>query len=107
MSAAALQSDAVKAFGSGEREAINLALEHRGWVLLMDDRRPLLEAQRVGLRTVCTPVLVADLFDEGRLNPGQALEALARLTALGTVSPALIEAAVVHVGIGWDERKEK
>lgn len=101
------QSAAIKAFGPGEREAINLALEHRGWVLLMDDHRPLLEAQRLGLRTVCSPVLVADLFDEGRLSPSQAVQALARLTALRTVSPALIEAAVMHVGLGWSERKEK
>ncbi|MBM2826012.1 MAG: hypothetical protein HW403_76, partial [Dehalococcoidia bacterium] len=77
------------------------------WVLLMDDRRPLLEAQRLGLRTVCTPVLVVDLFDEGRLSPTQALQALARLAAMRTVSPPLIEAALVHLGSEWDERKEK
>ncbi|MBI3977337.1 MAG: hypothetical protein HY331_04040 [Chloroflexi bacterium] len=100
------RSEEVKSFGAGERAAINLALEHRDWVLLLDDRRPLLGAQRLGLRAVCTPVLVADLFDEGRLSPAQALQALARLTALKTVSPALIEAALLHVGIGW-ERREK
>ncbi len=101
------RSDAVRAFGPGERDAINLALEHRDWILLMDDRRPLLEAQRLGLRTVCTPVLVADLFDERWLNADEALQALARLAALQTVCPALIEAAVAHVGLGWDEGKEE
>lgn len=91
------RSDAVRTFGPGERSAINLVLEHRDWVLLVDDRRPLIDAQRRGLRTLCTPVLVATLFDEGRLGLSEALHALAGLAALQTVSPTLIAAAVGQV----------
>jgi predicted nucleic acid-binding protein len=89
--------DEVKAFGPGERDAMNLALEHSDWLLLLDDRRPLLEAQTLGLRTICTPVLIADLVHEGRLKIEEGLESLARLAALQTVSPTLIEAAIAQV----------
>lgn len=97
--------DAVMAFGPGERAAINLALEHRDWVLLIDDRRPLMEAQRRGLTTLCTPVLVATLFDEGRLGAQESLRALAELAAMQTVSPALIEAAIAQLGLDWHRRE--
>lgn len=93
-------------FGPGERAAINLALEHRDWWLLIDDRRPLEEAQRMGLATVCSPVLVTLLFQEGTLNAGQALHPLARLTALHTVSPVFIEAALAQLGELWDGQEE-
>jgi predicted nucleic acid-binding protein len=93
------RTDLVKAFGSGERGAMNLALEHRDWILLVDDRRPLLEAQRLGLRTLCTPVLVVDLFDKEELSLPEAVQSLARLAAMGTVSPALLEVALAQLEV--------
>lgn len=95
----------VTEFGPGERAAMNLALGHPDWVLLIDDRRPLLEAQRLGVRTICTPALVGALFDERRLDMDGALQALARLAALQTVSPVLIAAAVAYLGVGAKEQK--
>ncbi len=92
-------SSQVKEFGPGERAAMNLALDHRDWTLLMDDRRPLQEALRLGLRTVCTPVLVVALYDDRHLDLQEALAFLAGLQALQTVSPALIEAAIAQLGI--------
>ena len=62
----------VRGFGLGERAAINLALEHRDWVLLIDDRRPFLEAERLGLRVLCTPVLVADLHTRNEFDAREA-----------------------------------
>jgi predicted nucleic acid-binding protein len=93
------QADLVKAFGSGERGAMNLALEHRDWILLVDDRRPLLEAQRLGLKTLCTPVLVVDLFDKEKWSLPEAVRALASLAAMRTVSPALLEAALAQLEV--------
>ena len=86
--------ETVKEFGPGERSAINLALEHRDWVLLLDDRRPSVAAGRLGLRVMCTPVLTAELYAEGELDIRQALAVLARLSAMQTVSPNLLAAAM-------------
>ena len=94
----------VQSFGLGERSAINLALEHRDWILLMDDRRPLLEATRLGLRVLSSPVLALQLFSEGRLDATRTLQVLARLAALQTVSPDLLAAALAHLGRTWQER---
>jgi hypothetical protein len=97
----------VRGFGRGEQAAINLSLEHRDWVLLIDDRRPFLEAERLGLRVLCTPVLVVDLYMEEKLDARQALEALARLAALQTVSPNLLAAALAHLGAAWKEQERR
>ena len=91
----------VREFGTGERAAINLALEHRDWILLIDDRRPFIEAERRALNVLCTPVLVVDLFSEGKLDARQALEALARLAAMQTVSRDLIAASLAYSGNTW------
>lgn len=93
------RSEPVKTFGSGERGAMNLASEHRDWILLMDDRRPLVEAQRLGLKTLCTPVLIVELFDQERLSLPEALQSLARLAAMRTVSPVLLEAALAQLEV--------
>lgn len=90
-------TDLVKAFGPGERAAMNLALEHPDWILLVDDRRPLLEAQRLGLKTLCTPVLIVELCVEGRLDVRAAPRFLARLASRQTVSPPLIEASLAQL----------
>ena len=96
--------EALNLFGPGERAAINLVSEHRDWVLLMDDRRPLAEAQRLGLRTLCTPVLVCTLFDEEQIDLRQATQTLARLSAMQTVSPTLIQAALAQISL--DSRRK-
>src|SRR5215210_7299734 len=89
--------DELGAFGPGERAAINLAIEHPGWLLLLDDQRPYQEAVRRGLPVLCSPVLVAALFSEGTLDSQDTLLTLARLAALQTVSPHLLAAALTHV----------
>ncbi len=96
---AVVGTEVVREFGPGERAAINLALEHRdeGWVLLLDDQRPFREAAERGLRVVCSPVLVVALHAEGRLDAQRALASLARLAALGTVSPHLLAAALAQI----------
>ncbi len=85
-------------FGPGERAAINVALEHRDWLLLLDDQRPFQAAMSLGLRVLCTPVLAVGLFTAGELDARQALVSLARLAALQTVSPHLITAALAQLG---------
>jgi predicted nucleic acid-binding protein len=97
----------LRGFGSGERAAINLALEHDEWILLIDDRRPSLEAERRGLRTLCTPVLVVDLYVSGQLTFQQAYEALARLAALQTVSADLLTMALAQLEAAGRERERE
>lgn len=87
----------VHEFGPGEREAINVALAHPDWVLLMDDRRPLEAATRLGLNVLCTPVLTVALAMEGSLSAAEAVATLARLAAMQTVSPTLITAAAAQL----------
>jgi predicted nucleic acid-binding protein len=90
-------------FVKGERSAINLALEHPGWILLIDDRRPFLEASKLGIKVICTSVVVIDLYDEGILKGEEALEILARLQAMRTLSPELITAALRQLASLWKE----
>jgi predicted nucleic acid-binding protein len=94
-------------FGLGERAALNLALEHQDWVLLMDDRRPFLEAVRLGLQVLCTPMLIVQLYTEGTVERREALEALARLAALQTVSPTLSAAAIAQLRRVGEELEER
>ena len=95
---AAPSGETVREFGAGERAAINLALEHPEWVLLLDDQRPFRHAADRGLRVICSPVLVVALYEEGRLDAAGAIAGLARLAALGTLSPHLIAAALAQLG---------
>ena len=50
------KSAAIDRFGPGERAAMDLAIENRGWVLLMDDLRPFRAAEGMGLAPVSSPV---------------------------------------------------
>lgn len=87
----------VQEFGVGEQAAMDLALEHPEWLLFLDDYRPYQAAVRLGIKVVCTPVLVVSLFVDGLLDGREALFALARLAALQTVSPHLLAAALAQV----------
>ena len=87
----------IRLFGRGERSAMNLALEHLDWVLLMDDRRPYEEASKRGLKAVCSPVLVVQLFRESVLSLVEAHRFLAELEYFDTVSPSLISLARVQM----------
>jgi predicted nucleic acid-binding protein len=80
-------------FGSGERSALNVALEHRDWTLLLDDRRPFEEAARRHLRVLCSPVLTVVLYADGALRAATAERILSALQAPGTLSPTLVQAA--------------
>jgi hypothetical protein len=91
--------EVVKTFGPGERAAMNLALQHPDWVLLVDDRRPLVEAQRLGLKAICTPVLITQLFAEQQLDLMEALQLMGRLAAMQTVSATLIEASLAQLAL--------
>ena len=97
--------DAVTMFGSGERSAMNLALEHPGWFLLIDDWRPLEAAQNLGIPAICSPVLVVKMFREGKLQLGEALRSLTRLTRTGTVSPRLLTPAAALLRLAAKERE--
>jgi predicted nucleic acid-binding protein len=87
------QRDAITEFGSGERSALNVAIEHPDWILLIDDRRPFEEAERRGLRALCSPVLVVVLYAQGALREATATRILAALRASGTLSPRLVDAS--------------
>lgn len=82
--------DRLGLFGAGERSALNVALEHRGWTLLLDDHRPYIAAVRLGLRTLCSPLLVIKLLGDGAINRAEALHFLDGLSALGTVQQELV-----------------
>src|SRR5262249_28275910 len=88
------RSETIQAFGPGERAAMNMALEHPDWILLIDDWRPLREAQELGIYAVCSPVLITQLKSEGHLSFAEAIKALAHLAALGTVRQGLIDIAI-------------
>ncbi|HEY7268223.1 MAG TPA: hypothetical protein VH951_00215 [Dehalococcoidia bacterium] len=97
------KADVVRAFGPGERAAMNLAMEYRDWVLLIDDWRPLREAQSLGLAVVSSPVFVCQLKSEDEISLREAVEALARLASLGTVRQGLISAAISQLAASKPE----
>ena len=100
------RSRVVTQFGPGERSAMNLAIDNPGWVLKMDDRRPLLEAQRLGLQVVCTPVLALHLYRDRELDLQGALGVLARLAAMQTVSPELLSVALAELPLARGQKGE-
>ncbi len=87
------ERDQVRRFGPGEREAMNVALEHPNWELLVDDWRPLEWAANMRLRVLSTPVLIVALVHDKEIGVPRALEFLAELGRLGTMMPGLIELA--------------
>jgi predicted nucleic acid-binding protein len=99
------QRIALERFGPGEREAISMAIEHRDWILLIDDLRPFRAAADMGLAPVSTPAYAASLYSRRVLDEVGALTALARLAARGTVSPQLIALALTQIGTTLRERR--
>ncbi len=77
-------------FGAGEAGAIALAQE-RGWVLLINDYRPLQLAQSLGLHCVSVPDFCVLLYAERRITYRAVKGYLRRLAS--TTSPALIRMA--------------
>jgi predicted nucleic acid-binding protein len=69
------------AFDAGENQAIALARE-RGWVLLIDDAQPRHFSRGVlGLTVIDSPAFTVLLYDQGRLDRAQAIQALNRSQA--------------------------
>lgn len=87
------RQDLVGRFGAGERAAISAALEHRDWVLLLDDRRAYMWAVARGLRALCTPLLVVERWREAEIDRAEALRLLIELERAKTLSPELLEVA--------------
>ena len=77
-------------FGTGEAGAIALAQE-RGWVLLINDYRPLQLAQSLGLHCVSVPDFCVLLYAERRITYRAVRGYLRRLAS--TTSSALIRMA--------------
>lgn len=99
-------STVLELFGPGERSAINLAMEHSDWTLLMDDVRPFRAAENLGLAPVSSPAYAASLYGRGILDKQAVLTALARLAARSTLSPQLIDLALGQVATIAKERRE-
>lgn len=90
------QSAKVNLYGSGERAALNLALE-RNYVLLIDDWRPYEAAQAAGIEVVNTVAYLVQLYERKCIPFEQAVSALARLTRRGTVRPVWLHSALTLV----------
>lgn len=82
--------DPLARFGKGEAHALALAQE-RGWVLLINDVRPLMLATSLGISTVSVPAFCVLLAAKGRITTNAASGYLRRLRP--TTSPRLIEQA--------------
>lgn len=80
----------IREFGDGERAAISAIMEHPTWTLLMDDYRPYQMAVRMGMRVLCTPAVVINLFNERELNAIEARAVLEHLTRLKRLAPVLL-----------------
>lgn len=77
-------------FGAGEAHAIALAQE-RNWRLLINDYRPLVFAESLGISCVCVPDFCVLLYAMGKITAPAIQGYLRRLSA--TTSPSLISRA--------------
>ncbi len=87
------KSKMIRLYGDGERAAINLALE-RKLLLLIDDWRPYRAAQAVGVEVVNSLAYLVGLYEQKRITAERVLNALARITRRGTLTPEWIHSAV-------------
>jgi predicted nucleic acid-binding protein len=90
---AAPKSKMIRLYGDGERAAINLALE-RKFLLLIDDWRPYRAAQAAGVEVVNSLAYLVGLYEQKRITTERVLNALARITRRGTLTPEWIHSAV-------------
>ncbi len=90
---AAPKSKMIRLYGDGERAAINLALE-RKFLLLIDDWRPYRAAQVAGVEVVNSLAYLVGLYEQKRITAERVLNALARITRRGTLTPEWIHSAV-------------
>ena len=60
----------------------------------------------MGLKTLCTPVLVVDLCEKGLWRLEDAVRLLARLKTMQTVSPALLEVALAQLEVVRRRKEE-
>ena len=65
-------------YGLGEAAAIALARE-QSWVLLINDQRPLLFAESLGIHCVCVPDFCVFLYAQGKITTAAAEGYLDRL----------------------------
>lgn len=80
----------ISLFGAGEASAIALAHENQ-WVLLINDRRPLVFARSLGISAVSVPAFCVLLYSQGKITLNAANGYLKRLVAI--TSPLLIAEA--------------
>ncbi len=65
-------------YGLGEASAIALAREQK-WVLLINDQRPLLFAESLGIHCICVPDFCVFLYSQGKITAAAAEGYLERL----------------------------
>ena len=83
-------------FGAGEASAMSLALENQ-WLLLINDSRPLVFAQALGISCISVPEFCVLLFAEGKITYAAVNGYLNRL--LSTTSYTIITHAAQSLAI--------
>jgi len=89
-------------YGPGEAQALALAAE-RGYVLLIDDYRPLRYAQKQGVFIISSPDLVVKLCVDGILTCRMGRDRIERSRA--EVSPLLLDKALARIEVIEIERR--
>ena len=95
----------LRRFGAGEAHAMALALENK-WILLINDYRPLLFAQSLGIACISVPDFCTMLYAKGNLTYPAIQGYLKRVAA--TTNPSLItqaEAIVTQIAVQRGEDK--
>ena len=88
-------------FGAGEASAMSLALEHQ-WILLINDSRPLVFAQTLGVTCISVPEFCVFLFAKGKITYAAVDGYLNRL--LSTTSHTLITQAAQTLAVMIERR---
>jgi len=81
----------ISLFGIGEAHAIALAKE-QSWALLINDQRPLMFAESLGIPCICVPEFCVFLYAQGKITMAAAqgyLERLKPTTSMTLITRAL------------------
>jgi len=72
-------TSSLKLFGTGEATAISLAME-KGYILLINDRRPCQYAKSLGLKVITVPSFITLLYSQKKIHYGGAKSKLSKIS---------------------------
>ncbi len=81
----------------GEKDAVLLALNHKGSLLATDDGKAIKAARFLNVPFIISPKIVVELFRLGRISFKKAHDSLEKLGKIGRYSPEILAEALIKL----------